>query len=183
MVHESVFHTVKQLKNDDLEKLVLKIIVGREVEVWHKGQLFSGKLENDGDDWQVLSKPTCIKFHSWDIYQTILMGEAEPKLRLLDVAKPSTWNYYEEPDKTILGEIERTPMPRRWTIKEVRDELPAVKVLFRGTVYKAKLSGRMLTFAYVHPYDENNNWVTGAMEVSWETIVHCLNNDRPIIGG
>ena len=66
----------------------------------------------------------------------------------------------------------------RWTTDQVKEHLPDVQVS-RGTIERlGRLSGRGNRFATVSVANDHG-WPI-AFDVAWETVTHCLNNDRPI---
>jgi hypothetical protein len=66
---------------------------------------------------------------------------------------------------------------RVWTVADVRAEMPDVVCLVDDKILPGVLSGRMNRFASVRPID-GRHWC--AFEFAWETVVHCLNNGRPL---
>lgn len=67
---------------------------------------------------------------------------------------------------------------KAWTVESVKAELPNVKVrLMNGEIVTGYVRGRKLKFAQVWTKgDDHDGWI-----FSWETIVHYLNEDRPLI--
>ena len=63
------------------------------------------------------------------------------------------------------------------SIQDVKDQLPDVKVNDNGTIHKAILRGRQLDFPKVH-YGPNYQY---SFEVSWQTLTHCINENKPVI--
>lgn len=64
---------------------------------------------------------------------------------------------------------------KRWTIKEIKDELPEIPVrLGDGTMVKGKLAGRYLEFACVFIRLHESDF---RVDVCWETAQHILNNN------
>lgn len=63
------------------------------------------------------------------------------------------------------------------TVKEVKEQLPEVKVNLSGNIYTGHIGGRKLPFPRVHIRELcNASW-----EVSWETIARCINEGKAII--
>lgn len=59
-----------------------------------------------------------------------------------------------------------------WTVEQVKEKLPDVKINVNGQIFDAKIYGRKRPFAYV-------TWGIGEeVEFSWQTICNCLNNGR-----
>lgn len=66
-----------------------------------------------------------------------------------------------------------------WTIRTVKAELPDVKVSVsvngKREIVKGNVRGRLLDFAQVHALNGLLSF-----EVSWFTVMDCLNDDLPI---
>ena len=63
-----------------------------------------------------------------------------------------------------------------YTIETVKRDLPKVKVqIGKNKIVEANVSGRKNQFASVWTRDNQEGW-----QFSWQTIVNCLNNDRPL---
>ena len=61
--------------------------------------------------------------------------------------------------------------------KEVKEQLPEVKVNLYGKIYIGHIGGRKLPFPRVHIRELcNASW-----EVSWETITRCIIDNKAII--
>ena len=62
------------------------------------------------------------------------------------------------------------------TMSELKAQLPDIKVeSFGGKVQEWRLVGRKRAFGLIYePYGH------GRFEVSWETLLNCVNNDTPI---
>ncbi len=73
----------------------------------------------------------------------------------------------------------------QWTIAAVKVELPNVKVRIGKKVVTGRISGRLKQFATVSITNtgtlHNNSHMWIDREVAWETLVHCLNANRPVI--
>jgi hypothetical protein len=61
-----------------------------------------------------------------------------------------------------------------WTIQRVKYELPTVKVAVGKNQFEARIVGSSLQFPFV-VWGETNK-----IEVSWQTLVNCLNNNKPV---
>lgn len=74
---------------------------------------------------------------------------------------------------------EEKPQTWEWTRARVQDELPLVRVYARKSkrTYSGRLSGVCLEFPLV-TFDGQDGQVS--FEVSWGTILHCLNERTPI---
>ncbi len=66
---------------------------------------------------------------------------------------------------------------KQWTIQEVKEGLPDIKVRDGKQVLPAQLRGRELPFPVVVWGDR----MQYKAEVAWETVVHCLNTNHPVI--
>jgi len=62
------------------------------------------------------------------------------------------------------------------TVKEVKAQLPEVKINLDGNIYDARLSGRGLQFGRVYCPRLKASW-----EVSWNTAAHCVTTGKAII--
>lgn len=65
-----------------------------------------------------------------------------------------------------------------WTVGKVKEELPHVKVSYNGAIHKGVVLGRKLPFAHVTIRQGNSH---SSAEFAWETVVHCLNEDKALI--
>ena len=78
-------------------------------------------------------------------------------------------------------------MAHTYTIREIKDDLPLVKVKWHGKLYYGRVTGRLCKFACVSPFQVINrrkliSTILGpCFEVSWDCIAHCLNTDIPVI--
>lgn len=73
----------------------------------------------------------------------------------------------------------------KYTIAEVKESLPMVKVIWNGKKYWGAVSGRLNEFASVYPYividhrKKLTHTIIGPIyHVSWDTITNCINNDK-----
>jgi hypothetical protein len=64
-----------------------------------------------------------------------------------------------------------------WTIDEVKMYLPNVRVRNLGAIHDGKVRGRMNEVATVY-WDDRGYKLSSCW--AWETIVHCLNEGRPL---
>lgn len=83
-------------------------------------------------------------------------------------------------ENTPDGPLHASEEGQLWTVPMVKDKLPDVQVRYNGKIKTARVVGRKLPFAVVsldlgHP----THWLN--REVAWETIVHCLNTNTPIL--
>lgn len=62
-----------------------------------------------------------------------------------------------------------------WTVESVKAECPRVRVLVGNRESWGYVKGRTLPFARI-ACDE----FPASVECAWETVVHCLNNGRPV---
>lgn len=75
-------------------------------------------------------------------------------------------------------------MMKQWTVEEVKDRLPDVKVQFqvngKGRGIKTGLiRGRQMSFAQVSVYlPTSEAWFT--FQAAWSEIAHCLNNNSSL---
>ncbi len=71
-----------------------------------------------------------------------------------------------------------------WTIERVKAELPDVRVSMPdGQVVDAMISGRLEEYPMVSPHGgwpRSAAMIDAGAVVSWSTIVHCLNANKPI---
>lgn len=75
--------------------------------------------------------------------------------------------------------MENGLMKTDWTIEKVKKELPTINVkLPDDRIVTGYVKGRCLDFARVHT---NVTGYSEPVQVSWNTIANCLNNNRPII--
>ncbi len=66
-------------------------------------------------------------------------------------------------------------MKQNWTIREVKDQLPNIKVKMRdGSITDAHVGSRKRKFARV--------WLPngGYFQAAWQAIVNCLNGNGPL---
>lgn len=68
---------------------------------------------------------------------------------------------------------------KSWTVESVKEQLPDVKVKCGKLTLIGHVRGRKNRFATVW-YEHPNYKKQYEFEVAWETIVYCLNNDKPI---
>jgi hypothetical protein len=69
-------------------------------------------------------------------------------------------------------------MKKNMTIEEIKASLPDVKIkLANGEIVMGEVYGRNLDFAKV----ASRTWGVFGFDVSWHTIQHCINHDRPIL--
>ncbi len=72
-----------------------------------------------------------------------------------------------------------------WTVAAIKEQLPNIKVRIGKKVVTGRISGRQRQFATVSVTNTgtlhrgNQIWID--REVAWETLVHCLNVNRPVI--
>ena len=63
----------------------------------------------------------------------------------------------------------------KWDDETVKKLLPDIQVLLdSGEIVTCQIGGRLLPFAGAW-----GRGITG-IEISWGTIAHCLNNDKPV---
>lgn len=62
----------------------------------------------------------------------------------------------------------------RWSEQLVREHLPKIKVKLKGEIREAHLAGSRDQFATLIIDG-------GRHEASWQTVVLCLNGDRPVL--
>ena len=78
-------------------------------------------------------------------------------------------------------------MVENFTINQVKQLLPMVKVKYNNEYYWARVTGRQCKFACVSPYQkiDNRKLITTIIgpcyEVAWETVTDCINHGRPIL--
>lgn len=70
--------------------------------------------------------------------------------------------------------------PHTYTIEEIKELLPSVKVRVPGGVILGRLSGRLEQFAKVHI---DLFGIRASVVFSWESVKNSLNEDRPLIIG
>lgn len=72
-----------------------------------------------------------------------------------------------------------------WDVEKVKAELPNVKVKIGNQIHTGRVSGRLNKFATVSVTNlgtlHAKSRVFADFQVAWPTIVHALNNDRPLI--
>lgn len=64
--------------------------------------------------------------------------------------------------------------------QSIKDNLVGKEVNVRlgdGSIVKGNITGRLMDFAHVSWQDKNCNL---GVEVAWETLVNCFNNNRPV---
>ena len=63
----------------------------------------------------------------------------------------------------------------KWNEETVKELLPDIQVMLPdGEIVRCQIGGRLLPFAGVYGYKCIN------VQAAWDTIAHCLNNDRPL---
>lgn len=63
------------------------------------------------------------------------------------------------------------------TLSELKNSLPDVKVNLSGKIYTGHIKGSKLDFPRVHIRELcNASW-----EVSWNTLLHCINDNKAVI--
>lgn len=68
-------------------------------------------------------------------------------------------------------------MSTRWTIDQVKEKLPDVKVKIAGNVYTGHVKGRKERFptVYVDAFPAMD------LKYSWQAITHSLNNETELL--
>lgn len=78
--------------------------------------------------------------------------------------------------------IDSDPLPEHcpstlWTKKRIQDESPDITVRDGKNILPALIRGKLLDFPVVC---WGSAWQYKA-EVSWSTLIHCLNDNKPVI--